>query len=358
MPHLHRLIPSVAIGLFPAAVLAAPPSYTLTPILVGQNSGNQVDAPSINDAGQVAIEIYGPSPLQGVPLRLNPDGSLVQCMPVGGYVDVILADGRVICDFNSPQGYLGFTVGDEHGYTTLAYPAGFPITGMAANAATANGTIVGGANGYVVTWSGPDMTPSVLGRINGQNTTAISASRNGKYLVGVSGTDDQAEAFVYSNGIFTTITVPGFAYVEASGVNNAGTVIGYAIDGASNTRVAWEWRDGRLTYLPGLPGDTIVSPASINDNGLIVGTDGLHALLWDADGTAYSLDDLSNAAAMEDGVGYAYSINDSNQIIGAGGGNAYPGETVPFLLNPIVVPEPASAEILLPAILLFRRRAD
>jgi hypothetical protein len=61
---------------------------------------------------------------------------------------------------------------------------------------------------------------------------------------------------------------------------------------------------------------------------------------------------------MEDGVGYAYSINDSNQIIGAGGGNAYPGETVPFLLNPIAVPEPASAVMLLTAFPLLAARRN
>jgi probable HAF family extracellular repeat protein len=279
-------------------------------------------------------------------------------MPVGGYVDVILTDGRIICDFNSPQGYLGFTIGDEHGYTTLAYPSGFPITGMAANAATADGTIVGGASGYVVTWSGPSFTPTVLGRIADQNTTAIAVSRDGKYLVGVSGTDDQAEAFVYSNGTFTAIDIPGYVYAQATGVNNDGTVVGFALGSAQGGRLAWMWKNGQLTVLPDAYGSDVASPTSINDNGLIVGTDGLHALLWDADGTAYSLDDLSNAAAMEDGVGYAYSINDSNQIIGAGGGNAYPGETVPFLLNPIAVPEPTSAAVLLAAFPLVAARRN
>jgi probable HAF family extracellular repeat protein len=268
-----------------------------------------------------------------------------------------MSDGRIICDFDSPQGYLGFTVGDEHSYVTLTYPAGFPITGMAANAATADGTIVGGASGYVVTWSGPDLTPNVLGRINNQNTTALATSRNGKYLAGVTGADGDTEPFVYVNGAFTTIEVPGFSAV-ATGVNDDGTVIGYALDYANNLRRGFTWRNGVLSWLN--PLDTFVysDPTSINDNGLIIGNTSPYTTLWDQNLTPYVLDNLAQLDPYQWETAYVYSINDSNQIVGEGVSADNPSQYTPFILNPIVVPEPASAAILLPAILLFRRRAD
>jgi probable HAF family extracellular repeat protein len=359
MSYLHRLILSLALGLSPSAILAAPPSYTLDAISVGQNAGNQVYATSINDSGQIAVSVDGPSPYEGIPLRVEPDGSITQCQPYLAHAGVVLNDGRLICYYADSTGFAGYAVGTPTSSTTLTYPTGFPITGMAANAATADGTIVGGASGYVVTWSGPSLTPNVLGRIEGQNTTALAVSRNGTYLAGVTGDWPNTTPFVYANGAFTTITLPSYLVgAEATGVNNDGTVIGYGIDEENNLRRGFIWRDGVLSWLNPLDAFVYSDPESINDNGLIVGQGSPNAMLWDTDGTAYLLDDLCNAAAMEDGVGYAYSINDSNQIIGAGGGNAYPGQTVPFLLNPIAVPEPTSAAILLTAfpLLAARRR--
>jgi probable HAF family extracellular repeat protein len=341
------------------AASAFVPSYSLTPIDIGQNANNVVLAPSLNDAGQVAVEVLGPSPFQGVPLRLNADGSITRCNPPGAYVNFIMSDGRLICDFDEPNGLIGYCVGDETGSTNLTYPSGLPMNGMAANAATDADVIVGGASGYLVTWSGPDLKPSVLGRLGNANTTALATSRNGQYYAGVARTDDaDAVPFVYTNGTFTSIDIPGYTNAVATGVNNDGTVIGYALDYAHNIRRGFTWRNGVLSWLNPLDSFVYSDPESINDNGLIVGQGSPNAMLWDADGTAYLLDDLCNAAAMEDGVGYAYSINDSNQIIGAGGGNAYPGETVPFLLNPIAVPEPASAVMLLTAFPLLAARRN
>jgi uncharacterized membrane protein len=355
---------TVALG-FASPLLAAPPSYTLNPILLDPAAGT-VAVSDINDAGQMAVTVIDPDTYGSTSLRLNPDGTLVACGPVGFQAYRILSDGRILSDATEPGGQIGWTVGNDKGYAYLTRPVGTsssePISVGASDAA---GTVYGSIGPILATWSGQSLVPKLLGECQNQPTGAQGVSRNGEYIVGSFGTNDGnsedpgvTQPFSYSNGTFTPIDIPGYTNAVATGVNNDGTVVGYALGSAQGGRLGWMWKGGQLTVLADPYGTDDASPSSINDNGLIVGSDGLHALLWDIDGTGYLIDDLCNAAAMEDGVGFAYAINDSNQIIGDGGGNAYPGQTVPFLLNPIAVPEPTSAAILLTAfpLLAARRR--
>jgi hypothetical protein len=112
-----------------------------------------------------------------------------------------------------------------------------------------------------------------------------------------------------------------------------------------------------LTWLDPLTANAYSDPESINDNGLIVGIGGFGATIWDQDLTAYSLNDLAGDPSIG-GVIDAYSINDSDQIVGPGVSVEYPGQIVPFLLNPIAIPEPASAVILLAAFPLLAARRN
>ncbi len=163
--------------------------------------------------------------------------------------------------------------------------------------------------------------------------------------------------YIYSDGAFTAIDIPGTTYAVATGVNNDGTVIGFAIDYDAYIRRGFTWRDGVLTWLDPLTANAYSDPESINDNGLIVGIGGFGATIWDQDLTAYSLNDLAGDPSIG-GVIDAYSINDSDQIVGPGVSVEYPGQIVPFLLNPIAIPEPASAVILLAAFPLLAARRN
>jgi probable HAF family extracellular repeat protein len=299
MPHRCHLILSVAIGLSLSAILAAPPSYSLTPIILDPAVGT-VAVSDINDSGQMAVTVINPDTYGSTTVRLNPDGTLTPCGPIGFQAYRILSDGRILSDATEPGGQIGWTVGDGTGYSYLTRPAGTPDSdGISAGPADASGTVYGSIGGDLALWSGPKLTPTILGQCQRQPTGAQGVSRNGKYVVGSYGTSDGNPAdggitmpYVYADGNFTTIDVPGFDYSIATGVNDDGTVIGYALDFPNNLRRGFTWRNGVLSWLNPLDSFVYSDPESINDNGLIVGQGSPNAMLWDADGTAYLLDDL------------------------------------------------------------------
>ncbi len=271
----------------------------------------------------------------------------------------MLPDGRVLSDYDAPNGRIGITVGNSGQYQTLAYPAGFPTNAFFnAAAGDCQGTVVGTVDYNLVTWSGSNLSPTVIGKFTGQQTQGTAISDNGQYIVGVTGPDDETTPFVYSDGAFTAIDTPGFTDAQATGVNNNGTVIGFALDFANNLRRGFTWRDGVLSWLDPIGSLIYSDPESINDNGLIVGTNGLQAMLWDLSGGAYQLNDLASVDTSRTDLGYAYSINDSNQIVGSGDSLDIDGVGFSFLLNPIAVPEPTSAAVLLAAFPLLAARRN
>ncbi|HEY3940125.1 MAG TPA: hypothetical protein VGL97_22045 [Bryobacteraceae bacterium] len=79
--------------------------------------------------------------------------------------------------------------------------------------------------------------------------------------------------FLYSNGIFTAITPPGdpSAQVNVTGINNQGEIIGYydITTHMSSEQVSFVYEDGTYTTL-GMPGFYLF-PNGINNEGEIVG---------------------------------------------------------------------------------------
>lgn len=119
---------------------------------------------------------------------------------------------------------------------------------------------------------------------------------------------------------------PGFSW--AADINNRGQVVGHAHTPEGTRAVLWE--DGQMLNLGTLPGGTYSEAYAINDRGQVVGWgtidqstctafDGCwHAFLWE-DGTMTDLGGLDPRFQS-----YAYSINNSGQIVGISATADYP----------------------------------
>ncbi len=109
-------------------------------------------------------------------------------------------------------------------------------------------------------------------------------------------------------------TLPGFSSALANGINQAGTIVGFAFGGNFVVSQAFIWRaDTGMQPLRGLGGDASLAQA-INADGVAVGwaydaAELLHAVRWNADGT---LTDLN----PPDGISEALGINDAGDVVG------------------------------------------
>lgn len=106
-------------------------------------------------------------------------------------------------------------------------------------------------------------------------------------------------------------TFPGHDRSYALAINNLGTVIGSSESDSSNSQVPFVWRDGVMTPLPLLAGDTSAIALAVNNLGQIVGRSGNTAVMW-IEGAVIALDDAGAVFSSANG------INDRGQIVHAG----------------------------------------
>ena len=124
-------------------------------------------------------------------------------------------------------------------------------------------------------------------------------------------------AFVWKAGKVNDLgTLPGFRDSYATGINNAGQVVGYIQDPRIQGPVhAFLWENGTMKDLGTLPGDALSQAADINEAGQVVGWSGgygeTHAFLSEA-GSMRSLAGPANATD-------AQGINDVGQVVGLNG---------------------------------------
>jgi probable HAF family extracellular repeat protein len=149
-------------------------------------------------------------------------------------------------------------------------------------------------------------------------TSAIGINSSGQ-IVGATNQNDSMMingGFLFSGGMFTTLDGPASASegVVASGINDAGEIVGYFID-ASFTTHGFLYNGGHYTILDA-PGASGTSPAAINSSGQIVGSINT-GVVNSAKGFLYSnghytiLDDPLGVTGTEAG-----GINTSGQIVG------------------------------------------
>lgn len=180
-----------------------------------------------------------------------------------------------------------------------------------------------------------------LGTLPGHTSSYATAISSGGLVVGVSGVgalapfdpgNENAHAVLWQDGeIIDLGTLPGGAYSAATGVNDAGQVVGYsrtyvpALGGAAIH--GFLWQNGQMADLPPLqPSSAVLSSTSaasgINTQGQIVGNSASfdfvtnvltrHAVTWQ--------DGVTELAAFAgDSTSVAVAINDPGQIVGASG---------------------------------------
>lgn len=154
--------------------------------------------------------------------------------------------------------------------------------------------------------------------LNGANSTSLANSINSSgVIVGVS----DNHGFRYENGFMTDIgTFFGVSTtnVNATGINNAGDIIGSAETNGNNR--AFLLRDGVMYHLGTLGGNSSTAH-SINSSGAIVGqahtSSGVyHAFFYDT--SMQDLGVLSNAISST-----AYGINDMTNVVGTSDNRAF-----------------------------------
>jgi uncharacterized membrane protein len=151
-----------------------------------------------------------------------------------------------------------------------------------------------------------------------QSETAVTGINSFSDLVGTYNADGgakNAQGFIFSNGTFTTLSVPGATVTGPNGINDTGSVVGVYLDENSNSGSdqGFLYSGGAFTTL-NFPGATGTGALGINNHGQIVG------FYFDSFGITYSF-------IHSDGVfqqltvpgcddSFAYGINNHSDIVG------------------------------------------
>jgi probable HAF family extracellular repeat protein len=264
------------------------------------------------------------------------------------------AEGTVLTGINNVGELVGFGSGsfvDTAGtFTSLNVPG---ADGTSADGINDKGQGVGYVSGEFVGHGflysdGNFTTVDVPGMIGQTNAYGIN---NASEIVGIAGT----HGFLYSRGIYTILDAPDgtVPVTTTQGINNEGQIVGYS--GPPFDAHAFLYTAGAFTALDTPSGSF---PLGINDAGEIVGrfddrAGTEHGFLIDHNG--FHAFDVPGALST-----FARGINDSGQIVG--GFMDSTGREHGFLATPTsaAVPEPSSLVLLGVGVIggfVMRRRA-
>ncbi len=144
------------------------------------------------------------------------------------------------------------------------------------------------------------------------------------------------DAFIYTDGNFINIHVPGAFSTSASGINNSGEVVGNYSDATGSH--GFIYADGNFITIINVPGASYASACGINDSGEVVGS------YFDATGSHGFVDNGGNFSTIDvPGASYmsACGINDSEEIVGG-----YSDATGWHLFVASPAPEPSTLLLL------------
>ena len=250
---------------------------------LGTLGGNSSAAAAVNAVGQVVGAASTAAPSTSHAVRWD-NGVITNLIPGQASSATGINDsGQIIGTLNAT--FSGFLL--DHGVLTdLGRLGNWGTTPSAINNA---GQVVGSSTSTVVTALGPmphaflwqNGTMTDLGVLPGQEDSAASAINNLGQIVGSSGRMDpdtyevNSQSFIYENGAMTALPVPSWE-TYAADINDAGVVVGTmrAPGGVGNYR-AYIYADGVATNLnsliPAGSGLDLIYATGINNAGQIVG---------------------------------------------------------------------------------------
>ena len=223
------------------------------------------------------------------------------------------------------DGFFGCTMGvNNHGWTETQY-------GLLEAGKLLKGRVAINFDGFtfpIPTLGGPNNWDNPFGGEVNDRGEAVGFSEtdvldpNGEDVCGF-GTHLTCSAFLWRKGHMSALPTLGGNNGQATAINNRGQITGFAENGtvdsscsanATNTRIQLPviWEDGKVRALRTVGTDKDGVANAINDQGQAVGSSGncaggLHAVLWDKNGTARDLEPAGAAA---------FGINNQGQIVG------------------------------------------
>ncbi len=362
----HGWIGVLAPAIVQGAALGAGLSYAVTSLGTGIFPGG------INNQGQVVGTIEGTDGSGQAFLWQNNTGVVPLQTWVGYPNSVGLSinnQGSVVgYSYNDPpdgiRTYRGFLAQPASGLVDLSGGTGWTVLPSQVNDA---GQVVGiGSTGstfqtqFGVVWLAQNGPVAVS--LNSQPVVAVQRINNlGQMAVSIAGGSGISFYAPGSNPI--EIKNVSLTAETATGMNDEGSVVGFASPGDSSSPHAYVWNQttGRVDLTP--DGSGIAN--GINNSGHVVGVgtsaDGTRIAFIYGNGTLSDLSTLLDASGVGWSSLYPEAINDSGQITGYG---LLDGEQTGFVLTPAAspsgsssVPEPASAATLgVVGLLLLRRR--